>query len=132
MKTLDSNSFINSKNKKDNNEENIENIYDKKNIININNKESSLLNEINLNNHFKNELPNINSYSITNSLIGIEKIDNNCYMNCGLQILFHIKIFIEELYKKNNISNKKVNQNIIDLCNNVMILYNKNLKVNIK
>ena len=132
MKTLDSNSFINSKNKKDNNEENIENIYDKKNIININNKESSLLNEINLNNHFKNELPNINSYSITNSLIGIEKIDNNCYMNCGLQILFHIKIFIEELYKKNNISNKKVTQNIIDLCNNVMILYNKNLKVNIK
>ena len=69
---------------------------------------------------------------ISKSLIGFENINSTCYMNSGLQILLHIKTFVEKLFYQEINSNKTITNNIIELCKNILEIQNRNLEPNIK
>jgi ubiquitin C-terminal hydrolase len=70
--------------------------------LRVNNNENNyILNKRNNILDYNQDNPNsndiINNIKIEYSLIGLNNLDNNCYLNCGLQALIHSKTFINYL-----------------------------------
>lgn len=102
--------------------------FNNNDVLRVNNNENKyILNKRNNILDYNKDNPNlndiINDIKIEYSLIGLNNLDNNCYLNCGLQALIHSKTFINNLIKLYNEDNF-ISTALIDLCN---LLKSKNI-----
>ena len=102
----------------------------KKNINKIEEKDtkSKRLDEISLNNielNEENKDKNLNIDFITsfeiddNKFIGFNNIGNSCYLNSGLQILIHLKNFVNYLFNIKDFHNKQLTYSLILLIDQI-------------
>ena len=62
--------------------------------------------------------------ALSTSKKGLNNLGKTCYMNCSIQILIHIKLFIEELVKYINPLIKNLTYIIIELSNTFINIEN--------
>ena len=63
-----------------------------------------------------------------NIIIGLNNLGNTCYINCSLQIILHLKIFVNNLYKESKLLNNEVSNSLIQTIDNISIYMNNEIK----
>ena len=54
-----------------------------------------------------------------NNIIGLKNLGNTCYINSGLQIILHLKIFVNNLYKESRLLKNQVSNSLIQIIDNI-------------
>ena len=54
-----------------------------------------------------------------NKFIGFNNLNNTCYLNSGLQILFHLKNFVNNLFNIKDLNNKQLTNSLILLIDQI-------------
>ena len=103
-----------------------------KNPFHLNNLDKKLKTDVEQFSNIKNKLESEEKHNTTKedinniitSKIGLNNLGNTCYMNSSLQILIHIKLFIEELAKNVNPFIKNITYNLFDLAHSLSKINN--------
>ena len=81
------------------------------------------LNNIDLNEENKDKYLNIDFITdfeiYDNKFIGFNNIGNSCYLNSGIQILFHLKNFVNNLFNIKDLNNKQLTNSLILLIDQI-------------
>ena len=54
-----------------------------------------------------------------NNIIGLNNLGNTFYINSGLQIILHLKIFVNNLYKEKRSLKNQVSNSLLQLIDNI-------------
>ena len=54
-----------------------------------------------------------------NIIIGLNILGNICYINSGFQIILHLKIFVNNLYKESKLLNSEMSKSLIQILDNI-------------
>ena len=93
------------------------NKIEEKNTKSKNRLDDLSLNNIDLNEENKDKYLNIDFITdfeiYDNKFIGFNNLGNTCYLNCGLQIIFHLKNFVNNIFNINDFHNKPLTHSLL-------------------